>query len=95
MASSNGLHQPVAFVIGPCPSGRPKARPDVGAARTASLTNETAFDVGKPHRVRPRRGVELDMMAAFVVGATDQDARRAGGAHLAEGDLLLAYHLNF
>jgi hypothetical protein len=69
--------------------GREQA-PDVGTSLAAGLADEQRLDVGEPDMVRPPIGAHLNRVAASEVGAIDQEAVDAGGAHLAKGDFLLA-----
>jgi hypothetical protein len=46
------------------------------------------LDVGGPDVIGPAVSIDLDVMAATMVAAVDQLVADAGGAHLAEGDLL-------
>jgi hypothetical protein len=61
-------------------------RPDIRAALTARLTHKTVLDIGQPDIVGPFRCGDRNHVAAFEIGAIDQDAGYAGGAHLAECD---------
>lgn len=69
-------------------------RPYIGAPIAAALADETWFQIRKPDAIRPlvnfdrRQGLQ---MAAFVIGAVDQQAANAGLAHFAQGDLLLPH----
>jgi hypothetical protein len=65
-------------------------RAHVGAPLAARLAGEPRFYVGKPNIIRSSIGADGCRMAAAVVRAIDQDTTHAAGAHLAEGDLLLA-----
>ena len=65
-------------------------RADVGASLAASRTDELILNIGKPQVASPSIGAHLDRVAAFVVGAIDQDAPHAAIAHLSEGDFLRA-----
>ena len=60
------------------------------------IDNKAAIIVvaGLPRPVGPQVGVDLDPMAALVVGAIDHQAAHAGLAHFAKGDLLRAIHTN-
>jgi hypothetical protein len=62
-------------------------RPHVGATLAASGANETLLDIRQTDIIRPAVGVDCDGMAAFVIGAIDQNAAYSHVAHLAEGDL--------
>jgi hypothetical protein len=58
-----------------------EARPYIGAALTANLAD-------KPVRVRPTASVHYYRVAAFVIGAKDNDAANARLSHFSEGDHL-------
>ncbi len=62
-------------------------RPHLRAAPPTHRADEAAFDIGQPDVVRPLIRVDLDMVAAPIVGAIDQHVTNAHVAHLAEGDL--------
>ncbi|CUT98330.1 hypothetical protein CDS [Bradyrhizobium sp. G22] len=49
-----------------------------------TLTDELWLEIGEPYAVRPKVGVQSDVMATMAI---DQDAAHAHLAHLAEGDL--------
>jgi hypothetical protein len=61
-----------------------------GPNGTGQLADPFVGESTQPDMVRPMAGAHLDRVAAPVVGAVDQHAVDAGGAHLAEGDLGLA-----
>lgn len=69
-------------------------RPYIGAPIAAALADETWFQIRKPDAIRPsidfgwRQGLQ---MAAFVIGAVDEQPANAGLAHFAQGDLLLPH----
>ena len=65
-----------------------KLRPHVRATLAAACIGEVGFDVGQPDMIRPAVSVGLDVVAAAVIAAIDQHVADAGGAQLAEGDLL-------
>jgi hypothetical protein len=65
-------------------------RPDVGALGAASPTNQFPFKVGQPDMTGPAVAADRGPMAAFVVGAIDQEAANARCSHFREGDFLLA-----
>ena len=46
------------------------------------------FQIGMPDAISPSRGVDRDVMGAAIVGAVDNNPAKAGGPHLAKGDLL-------
>lgn len=69
-------------------------RPNIGAAATASFAYHPTLDVGKSHVIGPSFGRQLHAMTAFVVGAEDLDAVRAGFAHFAERNFLIRCHAN-
>jgi hypothetical protein len=56
----------------------------------ASLADETRFQIGEPNVTGPLVCADRDRMAAVKVRAIDQEAANASGAHLGEGDFLLA-----
>jgi hypothetical protein len=51
---------------------------------------EPRLDIGQPNVIRPSIGVNRFRVAAFIIGAVDQDAVDTGFPHLSEGDFLLA-----
>jgi hypothetical protein len=57
-----------------------KRRPDLRATFAAGTTGEQRFDIRQLDMIRPAVGRDLDVMAAFVVAAIDQDIADAGGA---------------
>ena len=57
--------------------------PNLGAATTATTTDEPWLEIGEPYAVRPKVGVQSDVMAAMAIS---QHAANAHLAHLAEGD---------
>ena len=63
--------------------------PHVGAAPAAGRAGEARLDIRQPHMIRPAVGADLDVMAAFVVAAIDQNVAHAGFAHFAESDFFL------
>lgn len=66
-------------------AGPIEIRPNVSASRPAGGADHARLDVAQPEMVWPGVGADRDVMAAM---APDHDASNAGGAHLAEGDLL-------
>jgi hypothetical protein len=62
--------------------------PDIGAAAAARRAGEATLEIGEPDIVRPFVGADRRDVAALLVGAVDQDAAHAGGAHLGEGNFL-------
>lgn len=58
--------------------------PNIGAAATATLTDEARLDICQPNIVTPTIRGQRDVMAAMAI---DQDAAQAHLAHLAERDL--------
>ena len=73
----------------PC---RWKIRPDIGTALATCRAGELVLKIGQPDIVGPLIGADPDGMRVLIVGAIDQQTTHAGGAHLAEGDLLGAGH---
>jgi hypothetical protein len=65
-------------------------RPDIGTTLPTGLADKPLLNIGKPEIASPSIGAHLDRVAAFVVGAIDQDAPHAAIAHLSEGDFLRA-----
>src|ERR1700726_678539 len=65
-------------------------RAKVGTFQSASLASEARLDIGQPDVIRPVVAADCRRMAAPVVRATDQETANARGAHLSEGDFLLA-----
>jgi hypothetical protein len=65
-----------------------EVRTDISASPAAGLAGEARFDVGQPNLVGPSVGADRDPMAALEIGAIDQQAANAGGAHFSQGDLL-------
>lgn len=61
-----------------------KVRPNLGAAATAALADESRLEIGKPYIVRPTVVAQSNMMAATAI---DQHAAHTHLPHLAEGDL--------
>jgi hypothetical protein len=59
--------------------GRIPIRPDVSAAPAARLADEARLDIGQAEVVGPLIAADRDRMAAFVVGAEDQDPEDAAG----------------
>ena len=57
--------------------------------RLPHAADEPTFDAEKPDIVRPMIGASLDVMAALVIRAINQDAANAGGAQFSEGDFLV------
>jgi hypothetical protein len=53
---------------------RRKVRAHVAAPLTASLAGEARFDAGKPDIIRPLISADGCRVAAFIIGAVDQDA---------------------
>ena len=71
-----------------------KIRADIRAPLAAGLADETPLDVGQPSVIRPSVTADRGPMAALEIGAIDQEAANARGAHFAEGDLLTGrFHL--
>jgi hypothetical protein len=70
---------------------RPNA-PHIGAALATGRAGKAAFQVGQPHIVRPRVGIDGHRMAALVVGAIDQQTAHAGGAQFSKRNFLRAGH---
>src|ERR1700730_15058572 len=62
----------------------------IGASLAASLAGEPRLDIGQPDVIWPSVAADRRPVAAFVVRAIDQETANARGAHLSEGDLLLA-----
>jgi hypothetical protein len=62
--------------------------PNIRASLAASLAGEARLDVGQPNVIGPSVPADRRRMAAMIIGAIDQQAANAGGAHLAEGDFL-------
>lgn len=58
--------------------------PNLGAATTATKTDEPRLEIREPYTVRPKVGVQSDVMATMAI---DQYAAHAHLAHLSEGDL--------
>jgi hypothetical protein len=56
----------------------------------ASLAGEARLDIGQPGIVRPSVTAYGHVAPAPVIRAIDQEPANASGAHLGEGDLLLA-----
>jgi hypothetical protein len=67
-------------------AGRAEMGTDICTALAARPTDEPRLNVGKPDVVGPVICRHRDRMAAPVVRTIDQDADRAGGAHLAKRD---------
>ena len=65
-------------------------RSDVGTSPAATLASEPGFDVREPDIIGPSVATDRRPMAAVIVGAIDQEAANASGAHFGEGDLLRA-----
>ena len=65
-------------------------RADIGALLAAGLTGEQRFQIRQPNMITPAIGADFYGMGALVVRAVDQETANASGAHLCEGDLLLA-----
>lgn len=63
-------------------------RPNIRAPGAAGRADETVRDVGQSDVIRPLFPVHLYRMAAFIIGAIDQQLADAHLTHLAEGDLL-------
>jgi hypothetical protein len=63
---------------------------DVGNSLAACLADEPGFEIGQPDIIRPLVRAHGCPMAAMMVRAVDQKPGHASGAHLGEGDLLLA-----
>jgi hypothetical protein len=57
----------------------------------ADLTDELRLKIGKPDMIRPTLRTDDDRMRAFE-WPQDDEPGRAGFAHFAEGDFLLACH---
>jgi hypothetical protein len=79
----------VAFVIAALrPSGirfgRLPIGPHIRTFPAAGLTGESRLDVRQSDAIRPSISGDRGPMAAVVVGAIDQDAAHARGAHLGE-----------
>jgi hypothetical protein len=51
-------------------------------------TGEQGLNIGQPDIIGPSIGVDRGRMAATKIAAIDQQAARAGIAHLAKGDFL-------
>jgi hypothetical protein len=69
------------------PAGRAAGYPRHAFRRPC---REPVLDVGKPDIIGPAIGAHLDRVAAFIVGAINQHAAHATGAHLSKRDFLLA-----
>jgi hypothetical protein len=63
-----------------------KWRSDTGAIMATSLTRELRLQVRQPDMIGPAVGAGLDVMAAVMIAAVDQDIADAGLAQLAEGE---------
>jgi hypothetical protein len=50
-----------------------EVRPNVGAALAAGRADETWLKIGQPHVVRPSIAAYRDQVAAFVIGAVNQE----------------------
>jgi hypothetical protein len=97
--SLSSAEAPAVSVRRPPNSFNPKARrwslPAPASARRKAPrrrcpADKLILDVGKPDIIRPSVGAHLDRVAAFVVGAVDQDPVDVGFPHVSEGDFLLA-----
>ena len=62
-------------------------RPDIGAALAAGRADKARLDVGEPDIIGPAVTAHGDKVAAFEVGAIDQQPAQAHVPHLGEGDL--------
>ena len=67
-----------------------EVRPDVGAPGAASPTNKSRFKVGQPNVIRPFFPTDYRRMAAFVIGAVDEQTTNARYSHFSKGDFILA-----
>ena len=67
-----------------------EVRPDVGAPGAASPTNKSRFKVGQPSVIRPFVPTDYRRMAAFVIGAVDEQTTNARYSHFSKGDFILA-----
>jgi hypothetical protein len=65
-------------------------RTDIGASLAANVAGKQRLYVGQPDVIRPSVGAHGRRVAALVVRAIDQETANAKGAHLSEGDVLLA-----
>jgi hypothetical protein len=65
-------------------------RADIGAPCAASLTGKPRLYIGRPEAIRPSLAADRRPMAALVIRAIDQQTANADGAHLGEGDFVLA-----
>jgi hypothetical protein len=69
-----------------------KVRPNVGALLAAGPAHEARFQIGEPDLIGPWVCADRGRVAAVMVRAIDQETAHAGGAHLAERDLLRPGH---
>jgi hypothetical protein len=63
-------------------------RSDVGTSPAAGLAREPGFDVREPDIIGPSVAADRRPMAAAIIGAIDQEAANAPGAHFSECDFL-------
>ena len=56
-------------------------RPDVGTPIAADLARKPRLKVGQTNVIAPAAGVDHDGMPALVIGAIDDEQRRAGLPH--------------
>jgi hypothetical protein len=68
-------------------AGLGKPRPHFGAALAAGA-DEAWLDIRQPDVIRPAVGGDVDVMAATMVAAVDQDGSNAAFAQFSERDLL-------
>jgi hypothetical protein len=67
-----------------------QVRPYVRTFGAAGLAGEQRLQIGQPDIIGPSVSANCRQVAALVVGAIDQETTNASGAHLCEGDFLLA-----
>jgi hypothetical protein len=63
---------------------------DVGASLAAAPTDEPWLQIGQPDVIGPSVRAHGRPVAAAIIGTVNQETAHASGAHLSEGDLLLA-----
>jgi len=69
-----------------------KQRPDIGAAVAASLADKQRLEIREPNVIGPTVSVDHDRMRTVIIAAVDDEPGRAGLAHFADRDFLLAWH---
>ena len=71
-------------------SGRFFPAADIGSSLATNLACEKRLEIGQPDVIRPSVAADRCPMTALVIRAIDQETANVSGAHLGEGDLLLA-----